>query len=182
VTRREAIRLAAAAGLAPGLVAARPAAAITLDELKRLEREAVSASVAAEQRATVALEALANGGVLDDRTTATVRILLDHATQHADGLGHVFHDALGEDAPLAPKRTAIPALAAVRRRDDALRLAEDLLERAIATHLHAVTRTHKGEILKVIAGTVGSDAQGLVLLRQLLGEPPAPFAFERGRA
>ncbi|MEA2308770.1 MAG: hypothetical protein QOG86_1043 [Thermoleophilaceae bacterium] len=182
MTRRRALALAATAGLAPALARPRPAVAITLDELRRLEREAVSASVAVEQTATVALEALANGGVLDDRTTATVRILLDHVKEHADGLAQAFHDALGEDAPLAPKRTAIPELAAVRSREDALRLAEHLLERAIATHLHTVTRTHKGELLKVIAGTVGSDAQGLVLLRQLLGRPPVPLAFERGRS
>jgi hypothetical protein len=181
VTRREAIVAAAAATGAP--LAARPAAArgIRLDELRRLEHAAVAESVSAEQTAMVALEAIANGGELDDRTAATVRILLDHATDHADAIAEAYRNALGEDPPLAPKRTAIPGLAGLRGRDEALRLAERLELRAIAVHLATVRRTHKAEIVKAIAGSVGSDAQGLVLLRQLLGEPPAPAAFERGR-
>jgi hypothetical protein len=181
VTRREAIRLGGVAALA-SVAGGAPASAITLDDLRRLEREAVAASIAAEQTATVALEALANGGALDDRTAGTVRILLDHAKEHVDMLAQAFKQSLGEDPPLAPNRTAIPGLAAVHSRVDALRLAERLEQRAIAAHQHAVTRTKKLEILKAIAGTVGSDAQGLVLLRQLLGQPPAPSAFERGAA
>jgi hypothetical protein len=44
-----------------------------------------------------------------------------------------------------------------------------------------VRRSHNAQLLKLIAGAVGSDAQSLVLLRQLLREPPVPRAFERGR-
>jgi hypothetical protein len=182
LTRRDAIGLAAAAGLAPALARPRAAGAITLDELRKLQREAVAASVAAEQTAMVAFEAIANGGMLDDRATATVRILLDHASQHAEQLEESFKEKLGEDPPLAPKRTAIEGLSGLHGQRDALRLAAALLERAIAAHLESVRRTKHFEILKVIAGTVGSDGQGLVLLRQLLGEPPVPLAFERGES
>lgn len=182
LTRRNAIGLAAAAGVAPGLALTRAADAITLDELRKLQRETVAASVAAEQTATVAFEAIANAGILDDRATATMRILLDHASQHAEQLAASFKEKLGEDPPLAPKRTAIEGLSGLRRQRDALRLAADLLEHAIAAHLESVRRTKHFEILKLIAGSVGSDGQGLVLLRQLLGEPPVPLAFERGES
>jgi hypothetical protein len=35
-------------------------------------------------------------------------------------------------------------------------------------------------MLRLIAGAMGTDAQHLVLLRELLGEPPVPAPFERG--
>jgi hypothetical protein len=179
VTRRDAIRSAALTALAPLAVPA-GAAALTLDELKKLERLAVARAVSGEQVAKVAFEAIANGGVLDARTTATMRVLLDHAAQHADLLAETYREELGEKPPLAPKRTAIPELARVRSAPDALRLAMRIEQRAIAAHLGAVRRSHNAQLLKLIAGVVGSDGQNLVLLRQLLHEPAVPHAFERG--
>ena len=58
----------------------------------------------------------------------------------------------------------------------------DRAVRPLDAHIGAVRRTHKGQLLKLIAGVAGSDAQGLVLMRQLLGRPAVPSAFERGRA
>ena len=181
MTRRDAIRRAGVAALAPLATPAR-AGALTLDELRKLERAAVARAVAAEQTAAVAFEAIANSGVLDDRTTATMRVLLDHASQHADLMAATFKEELGDDPPLPPKRTAIPGLAALRAQPDALRLAVDLEQRAIAAHIAAVRRTHNAQLLKLIGGVVGSDGQGLVLLRQLVHRPPVPLAFERGVA
>lgn len=180
MTRRDALRSAAATALAP-LAAPARAAALKLEELRKLERAAVARAVSGEQTAKVAFEAIANSGVLDDRTTATMRVLLDHATQHADMLAQTFQEELGEEPPLAPKRAAIPGLARLRTQPDALRLAMRLEEQAIGAHLGAVRRSHNAQLLKLIAGVVGSDGQGLVLLRQLLHEPAVPHAFERGR-
>jgi hypothetical protein len=187
VTRRELLRRTGVAGLAPaaaalGPLAAAPAArALRLDELRKIERAAVGRAISGEQVATVAFAALANGGALDDRTTPTMRVLLDHATDHADQLAKAFKQTYGDDPPLAPRRAEIPGLDAVRDQLGALRLAARIEEQAIAAHVAAVRHTHKGQILELIGGIVGADAQGLVLLRQLLGRPPAPSAFERGR-
>jgi hypothetical protein len=181
VTRREALRRAASAGLAP-LALAPPATALRLDELRKLERAAVGGAVHAEQLAAVAFEAIANGGVLDDRTTATVRVLLDHATEHAELLAKAFKEAYGDEPPLPPRRAEIPGLTGFHDQRGALRLAARIEEQAIAAHLGAVRHTHKGQLLKLIAGAAGSDGQALVLLRQLLGRPPVPSAFERGRS
>ena len=178
-TRREAIGRAAAAALVP-LGAPAAARALTLDEVRKLERAAVARAVAAEQAGKVAFEAIANSGVLDDRTTATMRVLLDHATQHADLMAELYKEELGEEPPLAPKRTAIRGLERLRSQPAALRLAERLLQQAIGAHLDAVRRTHNAQLVKLIAGVVGSDGQSLVLLRQLLRQPPVPHAFERG--
>jgi hypothetical protein len=181
VTRRDALTRAAATGLAP-LALAPAAHALRLDELRKLEREAVGGAVRAEQLAAVALEAIANGGVLDDRTTATMRILLDHASEHAELLAKAFKEAYDDEPPLPPRRAEIPGLADFHDQRGALRLAARIEEQAIAAHIAAVRRTHKGQLLKVIAGVAGSDSQALVLLRQLLGRPPVPSAFERGRS
>jgi hypothetical protein len=181
VTRRQALARAAAAGLAP--LAVPPAAgALRLEALRTIERRIVGGAVHAEQTAAVAFEAIANGGVLDDRTTATMRILLDHASEHAELLTKEFKDAYGDDPPLPPRRAEIPGLAGLSDQSGALRLAERIEQHAITAHLAAVRHTHKGGILELIAGVVGSDAQGLVLLRQLLEQPAVPSAFERGRA
>jgi len=181
VTRREALTRAAATGLVP-LAGAAPAHALRLDELRKLEREAVGGAVRAEQLAAVAFEAIANGGVLDDRTTVTMRILLEHASEHAELLAEEFKDAYDDEPPLRPRRTEIPGLDGLRDQRDALRLAARIEEQAIAAHIAAVRRTHKGQVLKLIAGVAGSDGQALVLLRQLLRRPVVPSAFERGRA
>jgi hypothetical protein len=181
VTRREALARAAAAGLAP-LAAAPVAHGLTLDEVRHLEREAVGAAVRAEQLAAVAFGAIAGGGVLDDRNTATMRILLDHATEHAELLAKAYEETLGDDPPLAPRRAEIPGLDGSHDQRSYLRFAVRIEERAIAAHIAAVQRTRKAQLLKLIAGVVGSDAQALVLLRQLLGRRAVPSAFERGRA
>jgi hypothetical protein len=181
VTRRDAIKRAAATALAPLTVPA-AARALTLDELKKLERAAVARAVAAEQTAKVAFEAIANSGVLDARTTATMRVLLDHAGLHADLMAQTFTSERGEDPPLPPRRTAIPGLERLSTQPSALKLAEELELRAIAAHLAAVRQTHNAQLLKLISGIVGSDGQNLVLLRQLLHQPPVPRAFERGLA
>jgi len=181
VTRRHA--LVATAALAPALAAAQGIpVAPSLDAYKREQLLGISGAVAAEQTAMVAFEAIANGGLLDARTTATMRVVLDHATQHADVLGQTLKSELGHDPPLAPTRAAIRGLSGLHRQRDALKLAVQLLERAIGTHVQTVRQTLDATLLKAITGIVGSDAQSLVLLRQLLHTEPVPAAFERGAA
>ena len=179
VTRRHA--LLATAGIAPALAAAEGTpVAPSLDVYKREQLLGISGAVTAEQTAMVSFEAIANGGLLDPRATATMRILLDHATFHASVLGESLMSELGEDPPLPPKRTQIRGLEGARTGEAALRLALRLEQRAVGAHLVAVRHTNNAQILKTIAGIVGSDGQSLVLLRQLLNEAPVPTAFERG--
>ena len=182
MTRRDALRLAALGAAGRLAVAAAPAGAITADEQKRQERAFVSAAVAGEQATAVAYETIANSGVLGHAATATMRVLLDHARVHADTLGQGMKAELGLDPPLPPKRMDIPGLLRLRRPDDALRLAMRLEQHAVAAHLVAVQKTHDAVLLRAIAGILASDAQHLVLLRQLLRENPLPSAFERGAA
>lgn len=137
-------------------------------------------SVAAEQASAVAFEAIANSDVLDERAAAAMRVLLDHAKTHATVLADAFERAAGEDPPLPPRRAEIPGVKGIRGRRGALRLAERIEDAVIATHLDTVRLTRNSSVLKLVGGAMGTDAQQLVMLRQLLGEDPAPAAFERG--
>jgi ferritin-like protein len=176
-TRRQAL----AGGAAAALTAAAPARAASADDERRdRERRAVSDAVAAEQATAVAFEAIANGDFLDEHQAGTMRILLDQAKAHATGLADLFEKTTGEDAPLPPRRTEIPDLSRVHTGGGALRLAERISAAAIATHLDAIRLTRNSAVLKLIAGAMGTDAQHLVMLRQLLGQDPAPAPFERG--
>jgi len=178
-TRRRALQAAGAAAAALAVpVSAR--GAVDKELLRKVGRSVVAAAILGEETKAVAFEAVANGHLLTPSQTATMRLLHDHATQHASLLGMLMKQDLGADAPLAPKRTAIPGLLRLRDASAALRLALDLEERAVARHIAAVRALHDAQIIRAIAGIVASDGQHLVLLRQLLHEEPVPNAFERG--
>lgn len=179
LTRRRALALGAASAAAP-LAAAVPARADVYDERKKLAKQAVAASVRAEQAAAIAFEAIANGTLLSHAAAGAMRVMLDHSKVHAETLGQAMKDQLDEDPPLAPKRTQIRGLASLRTQAQALRLAMSLEQRAVAAHVAMVQQTHDAVILKAIAAILGSDGQHMVLLRQFLREPPVPSAFERG--
>jgi rubrerythrin len=174
-SRREALAAAGAASLA----AAAPVRAADDPERERAER-ALRAAVRGEQATAVAFEAIANSDVLGEEHVETMRVLLDHAKAHSTALEKLYEKQTGEDPPLPPTRTKIPGLDALSDQRQALRLALRLEEEAIALYLDAVRLYRNPTMLRLIAGTLGTDAQHLVLLRRLLGEPPVPEAFERG--
>ena len=136
--------------------------------------------MSAEQASAVAFEAIANSDLLDQDAAATMRVLLDHAKEHATVLADAFERATKEDPPLPPRRAEIPGVKGIRSRRGALRLAERIEDAVVATHLDTARLTRNSTILKLVGGAMGSDAQHLVMLRELLGEAPAPDAFERG--
>ena len=180
-TRRRALVIASAGAAAAAVPGSAPRAAVDKDLQTKLERAATGSATYGEQTKMVAFEAIANGRLLGPHETATLRLLTDHATQHANLLGMLMKDELGVDPPLAPKRVAIPGLLSLRDSASALRFALDLEERAIGRNVAAVRVVHDAQVLKAIAGIVGSDGEHLVLLRQLLHEDPVPSAFEGGK-
>jgi hypothetical protein len=173
-TRREALAAAGAAALA-----AAPLARAADPDRERAIR-AARAAVAGEQRAAVAFEAIANSDVLGEENVETMRVLLDHTRAHVRVLERLFASQTGEDRPPPPTRTQIAGLDDLSGERDAFRLALGLEEEAIAAHLDAIRLYRNPLMLRLIAGAMGTDAQHLVMLRQLLGEEPAPAPFERG--
>ena len=174
-TRRQALAAAGAASLA----AAAPTHAADDPERARAER-AFRAAVGGEQVTAVAFEAIANSDVLDEEHVETMRVLLGHAKAHSTELEDLYEKQTGEKPPLAPTRTKIPGLDALSGERQALRLALRLEEEAIALHLDAIRLYRNPTTLRLIAGAMGTDAQHLVMLRELLGEEPVPGPFERG--
>jgi hypothetical protein len=174
-TRREALAAAGAASLAAAATA-RAAANPDRERAKRAVRKAIEG----EQATAVAFEAIANSDALAEDRVETMRVLLDHAKAHVEELSDLYEQQTGEDAPLAPTRTKIPGLDSLEGERDALVLALRLEEEAIALHLDAIRLYRNPSMLRPMAGALATDAQHLVLLRQLLRRPPVPEPFERG--
>jgi rubrerythrin len=172
-TRRRAIQ---AAGLA--LAAATPARAATDDEQKRAEA-ALAAALRVEQTAVVAYEAIANSGRLSGRVTTLMRAFLDDDRQHADQLVTAL-ESMGVQPPIPPRRATIPGLARVRSDVAAADFAIELEARAVGAYLEAVRHLSEPNLLRSLAGAMGTDGQHLVVLRQLARRNPVPHAFERG--
>jgi len=173
LTRRQAIPAAALALAAP-----RTARAATDDEQQRAQA-ALVAALRVEQTAVVAYEAIANSGRLSARVTTLMRALLDDDRQHADQLVAAL-EAMGVKPPIPPRRANIPGLARVHSDTDAADFAIELELRAIGAYSEAVTNLSDPNVLRTVAGAMGTDGQHLVVLRQLAGRVPVPRAFERG--
>jgi rubrerythrin len=173
-TRRQAIQ-AATLMLA---AAASPALAATDEDQKRAQA-ALAAALRLEQTAVVAYEAIANSGRLSGRATTLMRALLDDDRQHADQLVTAL-EGMGVKPPIPPRRATIPGLARVRDDVAAADFAIELELRAVGAYGEAVRNLSDANVLRTVAGAMGTDGQHLVVLRQLARRNPVPNAFERG--
>jgi rubrerythrin len=172
-TRREAIAAAIAAGAALAL----PEMAVASSE-EDDARAALGTVFAIEQTALVAYEAIANNGVLKD----TLKGFVDQERQHCAQIQAELQ-SMGAKPPIPPRRTDIPGLhAALGSRRAALTFAIALEERAIGAYEAAIGALIDPNFMRTSAGAMGTDAQHLVILRQLAGLPPVPGPFERGRS
>jgi hypothetical protein len=169
LTRRQALGAGAAALLLPATA------------LADAEEDRAEASLAAvlhlEQTALVAYEAIANSGVL----APILRGFLDQESQHAEQLGAAL-EAMGAKPPIPPRRTDIPHLrAALRSRRAAARFAIALESRTLAAYQRAIGDLRDTNVMRTAAGAMGTDAQQLVVLREIAGVPTVPRAFDNGR-
>jgi hypothetical protein len=87
---------------------------------------------------------------------------------------------MGVKPPIPPRRANIPGLAAAHGDAPAARFGIALEARAVGAYSEAVRDLADANVLRTVAGAMGTDGQHLVVLRQLAGRPPVPGAFERG--
>jgi rubrerythrin len=167
---------AALASLLPG-AGASPARA--QPDPKELAKAALTGALRFEQTAIVAYEAIANSGVLGGGATAKLRELLDQDRQHADQLTMAL-DGLGQKPPIPPRRAEIPGLARVTDRRAAIEFAIALESHMVGAYTIVVRDLSDANVTRTAAGAMGTDAQHLVILRELAGMDPVPSAFERG--
>jgi hypothetical protein len=50
----------------------------------------------------------------------------------------------------------------------------------VGAYLRSIHDLSDANVLRTVAGAMGTDGQHLVVLRQAAGEEPVPRAFERG--
>ena len=154
---------------------------LTKDEKKKRGQAALVAALNVEQAAVVAYEAIANSGMVFVRTATLLRMLQDHDNQHAQQLIPAL-DSQGVGTPIPPRRAAIRGLGRVRDDATAIAFAIDLEARAVGAYNQVVRYLGDPNLLRTVAGAMGTDGQHLVVLRQLAHRAPVPGAFERGIA
>jgi rubrerythrin len=154
-------------------------AATTDDEKRKLAQAAMTLALKVEQTCVVAYEAIANSGRLSARSTALFRSLLDDDRQHAAQLVTAL-EGDGVKPPIPPRRATIRGLGAVHDDRGAAQFAIVLEERAVGAYSQAVASLSDPNVLRTVAGAMGTDGQHLVVLRSLAGRVPVPGAFERG--
>jgi hypothetical protein len=173
-TRRQALA-GAALLVAPGAAAA----ALTEDDRKKRGQAALVHALKFEQTAVVAYEAIANSGDVSVRVAALLRTLQDHDNQHAEQLATAL-DSQGIKPPIPPRRATIRGLAQVHDDAGAAGFAIDLELHAIGAYNRVVRYLADPNLLRTVAGAMGTDGQHLVVLRRLARREPVPGAFERG--
>lgn len=157
------------------------AASLTEGDKKKRGQAALVAALKFEQTAVVAYEAIANSGKLSVRATGLLRMLQDHDGQHAQQLVTAL-GSQGIKPPIPPRRAAIRGLAQVHDDRSAASFAIDLELHAIGAYDVVVRNLPDPNLLRTVAGAMGTDGQHLVVLRQLVRRQPVPGAFERGIA
>ena len=85
-------------------------------------------------------------------------------------------EAMGVTPPIPPRRATIPGLARVRDDTSAADFAIELELRAVGAYSEAVAHLSDPNLLRTIAGAMGTDGQHLVVLRQLAHRNPVPRA------
>lgn len=102
---------------------------------------------------------------------------LRHELAHAGELSGLVQQAKG--TPWKP-RVAYP-LGHPRTAQQTLELLHRLERAQVASYLWALPRLSGGPVRAAAAAMLANDAQHLALVRQSLGQPPAPAAFASGR-
>jgi hypothetical protein len=154
---------------------------LTNDEKKKRGQAALVRALEFEQTAVVAYEAIANSGKLSVRATSLLRTVQEHDSQHAQQLVMAL-DSQGIKPPIPPRRAAIRGLARVHDDATAAAFAIDLELHAIGAYDRVVRDLADPNLLRTVAGAMGTDGQHLVVLRQLARRVAVPGAFERGIA
>ena len=182
LSRRRLLRVSAA-GVAAGsglLVAGcgddtkSPFAATAPDESDDADVEILNFALDLELEAVAAYKAAA--GALAGAALSAAKLFLEQEQEHADALAAAIKDADG--TPNRPKRSY--EFARLPSRPAALRFATDLENRAIAAYIDALPKLGRGDLRATVASILANEAQHLAVLRDVLGEDPAPDAFVTG--
>ena len=136
-----------------------------------------------EQAAAVTYRQGLGTGALSPDAEDTFRLLESQEQEHADALAAAARDAGGR--PPAPPHPAAVSLGprrltALRTQTALLAFALDGEEGAVHAYWGALKELSGAKRIELAAQVMANRGQHLVLLRQALGRPPVPRAFETG--
>jgi hypothetical protein len=175
LTRRDALVAGGGALVVPGALAATAAA----DQSGQTVIASVSGALTLELTAVEAYDFFLASGVLTGRTRAPLRRCRDQDLAHVHRL-RVTIERLGGIPPHAPDPSTIPSLTAATSESGALDFATALEEQTIGAYMATMRLIFRRPLVRIIGSLMASDAQQLVVLRQLAGTPAVPSPFEQG--
>ena len=141
----------------------------------------VERAVRLEQEAQVVYERVAKGDLLDAEVAAAAEAFAAQQEEHVAALTAALED-MGATAPSPPKPGRVEGLEGAGSQADALGPALDLENALLRAYGEIAATSQSPALLKTITEIACNAAQHLVVLRQQLGEPPLPEAFETGKA
>jgi rubrerythrin len=115
-------------------------------------------------------------GLLSGPSRAAGEAFLAHEQEHANVLTKAIKQLGGE----ATTNPIALDFGSVRSERDALELASDLEQVAIATYLDAVPKLSTANLRTTAVQIAIAEAEHLAVLQDALGRPPAPRAFVSG--
>ncbi len=144
----------------------------------------LESAVGVEQIAVFAYTAAIDSGLLEPDVEDVARLFRKHEQEHADGLITALRD-LGGTAPPRPKSVedvdeVVKGLGDVRSQADVANFAIELETAGIAAYYDAHQKLQDAKLLQTGASIMANEGQHLVVLRQTLGRPRVPNAFETG--
>lgn len=186
-TRRDMVRR----GLAAGGAAALAATSIPLllgvrNAFARAEGDAaiLESAIGIEQIAVFAYARAASSGLLDARTKRVAMLFGDQEQEHADGLITAL-ETLGGTPPAKP--TSLKDLDAVqpgfgdaRSQAEVASFAIELETVGIAAYYDALSKLEEARLVQTAASIMANEGQHITVLRQAVGKPAVPNAFETG--
>jgi bacterioferritin (cytochrome b1) len=180
LTRRRALGYAAAAAATAARGGSLPAVSLA-DQGSETLVAALGGALTLELSAVESYDLFVASGIATHRTRAAMRRCRDHDLAHAHRL-RVTIERLGGIPPHAPNPADIPSLTAATTEPAALDFAIALEEQTIGSYIAIFRMIHNRSLVRTLGSIMTSDAQQLVVLRQLAGSPPVPSAFEQGSA
>jgi rubrerythrin len=140
------------------------------------ERDVVERLLRIEQRSVQIYEELARSGGLRGRAAEAADLFLAHERRHVDALKQALAAMKAPVPGVAPGRAGVGGTAR-----EMIRTALDHELTCIRAYQSAQGSLKAPALLGSAAGVMANEAQHLAVLRQLLGEQPAPVAFVTGR-
>jgi rubrerythrin len=148
------------------------------------DADVIAAAVGIEDVAIFAYDAALKSNLLDASTTKLAQLLRSQEQQHRDAL-NVALRRLGGTAPPPPTSPAANQLLApltqAKSQQDLLAFAIQVETATVAAYYDAQGQLGAPSLLRATAEIMANEGQHLVLLRQALGQPAVPNAFETGK-